>query len=881
MVGWWGWLARRLEVVLRKRGIERELDEEIRFHLEMEVREHIRSGASPQEARRRALVEFGGVERFKEEVREVRGGRLLDDLIQDTRVALRSLLGQPVFLVTAVLTLGIGIGGNVAMFAVLEATVFATLPYADSEQLFTVRSTVGDGARLGPYLSGPDFVDYRDQSRTVAAGGAIAPFPQRVTVTGAGQAERADAVEVSEGFFGTLGVEPVLGRGFLPEETRPGGSRVVVLGEGYWTRRFGRSPSVLGTTMTLNGIPHAVVGVMPAEARFMVDTDMWLPYILGQGMAGSRGAHNYMMIARLAPGVSQTTAQEELSAIGRRLEEAYPDTNDGWNVRVTPAREMLVESYRSTLELLMAAVMLLLVVACANVASLLMARGHGRASEMAVRSVMGARRGRLTRQLLTESGLLAAVAGVLGLAVAAWGQRGILAFMTFGRLGPVEAGFSATTIGAALVLSLGTVLLFGILPALRTAGTGAAAVLRGGTRISGSLGTARLRSALVVSQVVFTVVLVSVSGLLVRSLAELRSTDLGFRPESLLTAEIDLPAGAYGPEERIAFYEELRDRVQALGPVASVALASQIPISDPGNNWNVELAAGPGSEPVSALAHQRTVFPGYFDAMGIPVLAGRDVEASDRDAEPASLVLSAATALALLGDQDPLGRIVSIPDNSETGASLHQVVGVVGNATLDSPLSPQPPAMYYAYHERTPTRMRLAVRYAGDGGTVAGQIRSIVQGMNANLPLDRVELLQAAIDRQTRAPRSLAMLIAVFAVVAVILSSVGLYGVIAFQVTRRLGEIGIRMALGASVATVSGSILRDGVRLVGLGLVIGVPLSLFAGRFVQGFLFGIGSADPVTYVGVTLLLGAVATVACLLPARRAASVDPVQSLRSE
>jgi len=879
-MGWWGWMRRRLDVLLHKKSVEAELDDEIRFHLEMEMREHLRAGTEPGEARRRAMVAFGGVERFKEEVRDVRGARWLDDLRQDASLALRSFPRQPAFLFAVLLTLGIGIGGNVAMFAVLEASMFATLPYRDPGHLVMGRSTFNDGEHLGPVVSGYDYFDYREQSSTLTSLGAIAPFPQRVTVRRGSESERVDAVWVSTDFFQALGVAPVVGRGFQPAEGEPGGPPVALLAHGYWQRSFGGDPSAVGATLVLNGVAHTVVGVMPAHARFAVDADVWLPIHRGESWAGSRSAHNFLLVGRLSPDVDLVSAQAEVDGISRRLAEAYPESNRGKGLLLTRLRDSLVESYRSTLALLGGAVVLLLVVACANVAGLLLARGSARRGELAVRSVMGADGGRLTRQLMTENSILALAAGALGLLFAFGIQRGILAFVSMDRLGELSPGLSPKAVLFAFALSLATVALFGAVPSLGAARRAPAADLRSAGRVSSGRRSARLRGGLVVGQVAFTVVLLSVAGLLLRSLDQLRSVELGFDAGDLLTAEVDLPAAEYPKEARIAFYETLRERVASLPEVTSVALASQLPVRDPGNNWGLGIPGEmEGADGRKILAHQRTVMPGYFAAMGIPLLQGRDVEPSDRSEELPAIVLAESSARTLFGDTNPLGRIVGV--DGSAGPRPHQVVGVVGDVVLDDPSAGRPPAMYYAFQGTAPTRMRLAVRYRDGGDRLASGIRAALQELDAGVPLDGVETLSSVLARRESAQRALAVLVGAFAAVAVLLAAVGLYGVLAYQVSRRVREVGIRMALGASASSVTAAVVRGGLALVVVGLVLGFPVALFAGRLVQANLFGIDGWDPTTFGAVALLLSAVGVIACSLPARRAARVDPTEAFRAE
>ncbi len=477
-MGWWRWVRRRWQVLFDKDSAEVELDDEIRFHLEMEIRQHIESGVDATEARRRALVAFGGVERFKEGVRDVRGARILDDFVRDSRVALRSLPKQPAFLLAVLMTLGIGIGGNVAMFGVMERSLFRALPYPDADDLVLGRVT-WEG-EVGFTVSGPDFFDYQDEAASLENLAALTPFTVMATVTGGGEPERVSAPLASVGFFETFEVNPAVGRFFAPDEGQPGGAAVVVLSHGYWQRRYAGDPGIVGAAISVEGLPTTVVGVAPAGFRFLMDADMWRPIQRGAGWASARQFHNFVLVGRLADGTSVEAAQAEIDAISTRLEDVYPDTNRDKGLNVTPLRQALAERYGPTLNILSVAVAVLLLIACANVSGLLLARGGARRSEMAVRSVMGGGRGRLARQLLTENVYLALGAGVVGTAMAVWIQRGILTFMSMEMLGRIEPGISGKTLVFALSMSALTVLLFGVIPSLSMTRTDPAGDLRAG-----------------------------------------------------------------------------------------------------------------------------------------------------------------------------------------------------------------------------------------------------------------------------------------------------------------------------------------------------------------------------------------------------------------
>ncbi|MCG6987836.1 MAG: ABC transporter permease [Gemmatimonadetes bacterium] len=879
-MGAWRWLRRRWDVLFRKRGVEAELDEEIRTHLDEEIRQNVQAGMSPAEARRRALVAFGGVERHKEEVRNVRGVRVLDDLVQDVRVSFRSFLKAPAFLVAVLLTLGLGIGANVAMFGILDASLFRPLPYPRADRLVMGRVTWN--GRVGRTVSGPDFFDYRQQSSSFEDLAAYTPFVLRATVTGGGAPERVRYIYASTRFFRALGVEPVLGRGFAPDEGELGGPRVLILSYGFWQRRFGGDRDILGRSVTIAGIPFTVVGVMPRDFRFAVDVDIWVPLQRGGAWAQARQFHNFILVGRLADGVSVKQAQADVDRISESLAETYPETNRNKGLNLTPLKEALAQPYKATLGVLVAAVAVLLLIACGNVAGLLLARGSARRSELAVRSVMGAGRSRLARQLLTENVLLALGAGVVGIALATWLQRGILAFVSMDRLTPVKAGVSLPMLGFALALSVLTVVIFGALPSLRVARVEPGADLQSGTRTTGGRAATRARNVLVTGQVALTVVLLVVSGLLLRTLRELRGVDLGFDPDHLLTAAVQIPSTKYPTSaSRVEFFRELQERVAALPGVEGVGFITRLPVRGSGGNVRVDLPEHFGTAGVfGKMADQRTVMPGYFHAMGIPLVAGRDVSLVDDSAATPVVVISKALAESLFPGEDALGRTVGV-DVGEAEPARFEVVGVVGDVVMDHPANGPYPAMYFPYPQAAGTGLDIAVRYSGNAGAATTSVRGVLRTLNTDVPLDEPATMHDVLGRSLSGQQAIAVVVSLFGVVALLLAAIGMYGVLAFQVSRRTHEIGIRMALGASGGAVVSSVVRGGLILVALGLAVGIPASLFAARLVGGLLFGVGATDPVTYVGVALFLGAVATVACMLPAYRAARTDPVVAFRTE
>jgi predicted permease len=869
-----------LDVVLRKQSVETELDDEVRFHLEMEIRERIAEGASPEEARREALIAFGGVERIKEEVRDVRGARVIDDWLQDTRIALRSFLAEPAFLLTVLLTLGLGIGGNVAMLGVLDASLLRALPYPEPERLVLGRVTY-EGS-IGRTVSAPDYYDYRDQATTLSGLAAYTPFELQATLTGSGEAERVRAPYASSDLFATLGVEPFLGRTFRAEEGEPGAAAVAILSHGFWQARFGSAREVLGQTLVLDGTPTTVIGVLPRSFRFDVPADVWRPMTRSGPFAGARQFHNWMLIGRLAPGTSLSAAQAEVDGISARLAELYPDSNRDKGLALTPLREAVSQRYRPTLVLLGAAMALLLVIACANVGGVLLARGSGRRSEMAIRSSLGAGRGRIFRQYLAEGVLLVGASAALGTALAGWIQAATLRLVSLDGVAGVETGLSLPGIGLAVLVAAATVTVFGALPATISAGSGAAGELRGRSGASGGVTAARFRSGLVVCQVTLTVVLMLMSGFLVRSLLRLYDVETGFDAEKLLTAEVHLPPGKYQDvAKRPIFYGRLRELVAEIPGVEAVGLVSMLPVRDPGNNVRVAPPAEWGQGGATGRsAYQRMVLPGYFEAMGIPILLGRDVSIEDRRDGANVIILSESLAEGLFPGQRPLGRELGV----DVGADepwVAEVVGVVGDVAAASLEEGRDVTMYFAYGQRSPASMRLAVRTASDPATVTGPIRDALRGLDPDVPLAAAAPMKEVLATSVSDRRAVMALLGAFAAMALLLAGVGLYGVLAHQVARRRHEIGVRMALGSSMAGVVGTVVRSGFVLVAIGLSLGLPASILAARLIRGLLFAVGPGDPVPYLGAALFLGAVGAFACLVPARRAARVNPAVVLRAE
>ncbi len=808
-----------------------------------------------------------------------RGDSFVHTITSDVRFALRAMRKSFGFTAVAVLTLAVGVGANTAMFSTLNAVLMTPLPYEESERLVIANTTFS--GNINSTSSAPDYEDYKAQNDTFESFALMAGFPMSMVATGTPQAHMAETQWVSWDLFPTLRVSPARGRGFNPDEAELDAAVVAVVSHSYWQSTLAGADDAVGSTLVLDGTPATIVGVMPADFRFVYDIDVWLPYRLGGPFAGGRQYHNWVPIGRLAAGATLEQAQAQFDAIAARLQAEYPETNENKAMLLRSLHEALVAGARPSMIMLGAAVALLLLIACANVANLLLARGTSRRNELAVRAALGAGRGRLVRQLLTESLVIALLAGVIGAVLALSLQRVVTQVVAVSALGETEVGLSASMLGFALLASIFTSLLFGVVPALRTAPSNLSGQLRGGARGGRSRDSARLRSGLVVVQVALSFMLLVGAGLLVRSFASLASVDGGFNPDNLLTAEVRLPPSEYPPERREQFFSMLAEQIEALPGVTGVGAISQLPVRNPGNNIYVYDARTPPVDPSSSLtAYTRIVMPGYFETMEIPLLSGRPVRETDTAESPPVMVINQTMAERMFPDEDPLGQRVVI---SGSDPVTYEVIGVVGDVRMSGPASTPRMSMYRPYAQSRQSTMRVAVRTATDPAPIAAAVRQAIQTLDPDIPADGIESMTSIIANsgtvvQSRmAARSLGL----FALVALLLASVGLYGVLAYFVSQRNHEIGVRMALGAESRSVTRLILGRGLGLVVIGLVVGVGASLLGTRLLEDQLFGIGQTDPVTYVGASAVFLLVATLACVVPAWRALRVDPLIALRAE
>jgi putative ABC transport system permease protein len=797
----------------------------------------------------------------------------------DVKFAVRMMKKKPGFTAAVIVTLAIGIGATTAMFGTIHAALLSSLPFDEPDRLVMGRATF-DG-QINPWVSGYDYYDYRDQSVSFESLSAFM-FGGRVSILAGAEPALVDSAFCTWDLFHTLRTRPAAGRLFMAAEGVENGPNVVMVSHAYWQRSLGGASDVVGSPLIMNGSPSTVVGVLPAGFHFLTDADIWqLTYRNGPG-AEARRWHNLLLVGRLEPDISVRQAQAEVDTISDRLRRLYPDSNEGKGLAVTGLHEALVENVRPSLLMLMGAVSLVLLLACSNVAGLLLARGQGRLTEIAVRSTMGASRRRLVRQLLTESTLMALVAGAAGVVLAILFQGILIRLLPLGELGITRPAVSAPVLLFALVVSVGTGILFGLVPALQGTIVDPSQQLKTGTRATWAQRGSMLRNGFVVAQVAISILLLIGAGLLIRSLATQMRIDPGFDPENVLTAGVWLSQSDYpNPEERTSFFELLVEEIQALPGVDSVGLVNRLPVIHRGGNIYLYTEDQPPEDRQASFARSadfRIVTPGYFETMGIPFLAGRDIAAPDSPDSPRVMVISQSLAELFFPDQNPLGKKLLV-DMGELIA--HEVVGVVGNARLGRVTSDPFHAMYMSYSQNASARMQLAVRSLGVPTALIAPIREIVRSKGTNIALADPATMKSIIDGTLSDYRVITTALGLLSFIAVLLALLGLYGVLAHFVSQRHQEIGVRMSLGGTARQVANLVLARGMVLVAIGVAVGLVASYWATSLVQRLLFGVESTDPLTFLTTALGFVVVATIACLVPALRATRVNPVIIMKAE
>ena len=869
--------------------LQREVDDELRFHLDMKTKELVDSGLPPTEAVRQARAQFGDIEYTRRYMRAADRGRMLqeqraelsDELRQDIRFSFRQLARNSGFTAIALITLALGIGANTAIFSVVRGVLLRELPYVEPTRLIRVFST-SEGYQKS--VSPADFNDWRNQTKTFSA--MAASDVSTVNLTGSGAAERFTQARVSANMFQLLGVRPALGRAFAPGEDAESAPRVVILSDGLWRTRFGADPRLVGKQITLDGYATEVVGVAPPDMRYPSPVDMWLTtrFRPRDLLDASRGARWLDVIGRLAPRVTPEQARAEMAAIARRLELQDPRHNTGHSTRLVGLRDEIVGGVRPALIILLVAVGFVLLIACANVASLLLGRTAARESELAVRTALGAGRGRLVRQLLTESVCLAMIGGILGLGLAIWGTRLVVALapQDIPRLYDIRVDTPVLlfTLGATAVAAL----LFGSIPALHAATGQLALTLREGNRGSRSRpGSARVRGALVVAEITLALMLLAGAGLLLKSFARLREVDPGFQPARVATFTVTLSPVKYEKlDQQRAFGAALLAKVRAIPGVDSVGLTFGLPLSDAGFVLSFDVAGRPAPPPnAEPVAHVRVASAGYFGVMGIPVTRGRTFTDADRVGASRALVISEETARRFFAGEDPIGKRIQFGWTREGERLAGEIVGVVGDVRQGSLSEELAPHVYASFEQWPLDELTVVMRTRTDPALTLRAAYGVVQSLDRDLPVYDALTLESMVNRSLGQPRFYLLLLAVFAVLAVVLAAVGIYGVMAYSVQQRTREIGIRMALGASADRVVSMVVGRGLMLAVLGVALGTAGAYAVTRVLRGLLYGVSERDPLTFAGVAVLLGVVALVASWIPARRAARVDPLVAMRPE
>ncbi|MET0619988.1 MAG: ABC transporter permease [Thermoanaerobaculia bacterium] len=881
-------MKRSLPFFHKRRRRELELDDEIAGHLAMAVRERVARGESPHEAEAAARRELGNEALVKEAARAQWGWGSFERFRQDARYGLRLLRRSPGFAAVAILTLALGIGASTAILSVVDAILVRPLAYADPSRLVVILK--GGDSPVAP----ANFLDWKAQSGSFEKMGAAEYWSPNLT--GGDSPEKVWAIRMTADVLPLLGVRPALGRFFLPSETAAGANHVVVLGHAVWKSRFGADPAILGKEILLDGEPYSVVGVMPPSFQFApfwaTNAQLWAPLDLAP-RASNRNGSSLRIFARLKPGIALESARREMASITAELDRQFPGTNR--DMQVLPLLERVVGDVRPALLVLLAAVGLVLAIACANVANMLLARSSARQREVALRAALGASRGRTIRQLLTESLVLAAAGGLAGAALGAWGLRLLLALAPEGIPRLAEVSLDPRIFLAIFAVALLSGAAFGIAPALEASAVHLQPALKEGGSAGAGREGGRLRRAFVAAEIAIAIVLLVGAGLMIRTFLALRAIDPGWNPDGVVTLEVSLAGTAHAaPEQRDPVYRQLLERIRAVPGVAAAGAINHLPIA--GDVWRFPYAvegrpeARPGESPVTVY---RAVTPGYFAAMRLPILRGRDIAETDGATAPGVVVINERFAEIQWPGEDALGRRIMLDDKNWL-----TVVGVVKNA-VRSDWSEPPYEESYISAFQSPELMRSphtmasyltfvvraaraqGVRTDGDPAALAPSLKAAVRSVDPRLPISAVRTMRDVVNEATARARFQTLLLAVFAAAAALLSAIGIYGVMSYAVSKRTREIGVRMALGADPRSVLRLVVGQGMAVAFAGAGLGLVGAFLLTRLMASLLYGVRAGDPLTFAAVAVALLLVALAASWIPARRAARIDPMRALRAE
>jgi len=811
--------------------------------------------------------------------------RVSDAVIQDIRYAARKLSRTPGFTIIAAFTLALAIGATTAIFSVIDGVLLKPLPFREPERVVRI-TNLRDGNRM--VSSVPDFVDFRTQTKSFSSMAAIDNQP--MNLTGGSEPERVASARVSASFWSLLGVTPAVGRGFAPNEDAQSAGRVVVVSDGLWTRRFGADRRLVGKTISLDGNAYTVVGVAPPRFNYPDNPDVWVPLVFSASDLDqeNRGGHWIGVIGRLAPNVSAAQATAEMVALTRRLEKQFPESNTNLSAAVMPLQEYMVGDVRPALYVMLGAVAFVLLIACANVANLLLVRAAARESEMAVRTALGAGAWRIVRQLVTESVLLAIIGGVLGTLLALWGVDLLVAMAPRGLPRINEVAVNPTVLLFTAAVTALTGVLFGLFPALQAARANVSGMLKEGMRGSSSgVASRRARNGLVMTEMALAVVLLVGAGLLIRSFSKLIAVDPGFRAERVITFNIAAPETKYGQYAQLrGLVADLTERMKRVPGVQGAAVVSGLPLSNAMMRTWVHIDGTPPDRPAERkITDVAMATPGYFAAMGIPLVSGRDFTDRDGSGAPVVSIINQEFAKRFFPNENPIGKRISLGWDADTGSAGGnmtlggEIIGVVANVKRRGLSEEIIPETYASFMQPTFSSFSVVVRSTADPATAMAAIRAQMRELDPDLPLSELRQLKELVSQSVSRPRFYTMVLGVFAAIALVLAAVGIYGVISYAVSLRTRELGIRIALGATGRQVSGLVLQQGVTLALAGVVIGGVGAYWLTRLIAKLLFGVGATDPLTFFGVAGLLTAIAALASYIPARRAARVDPLLAMR--
>ena len=867
-----------------KKAVEDELSDEVRFHLERQIDENVASGMSRGEARRAALREFGGVEQVKEECRDARRVNFLENLVLDLRYGLRSLRKSPSFTVFAIAALALGIAASTAIFSIADTTLFRPLPYRDPDRLVVVWE---DGSTYGFPRNTPapgNFSDWKSRNQVFEDMAAVS-FGGSFTLIGEGNPEEIRGRGATANLFSVLGVSPALGRDFRPDDDVPGAPHVAILSHGVWVRRFGADPQIAGKEITLNQEKFAVIGVMPRGAQFLSrETELWVPAQFSKEQLANHGSHFLQVVARLKAGVALQAANANLATIAAQIEKEHPDSNAKVKAFAVPLREELAGDIRPAILMLLGAVGFVLLIACANVANLLLARASGRQRELAMRLTLGATRGRVIQQMLTESVLLAALAGAAGLFLSIWGTRFLATLIPEGIVPQAGSGVDGRVLFFAIGVSLATGILFGIIPATRISLLDLGASLKQGGRQSGvGSGGKRTRDALVVCEVALAIVLLTGAALMIRSLGNLYHLDPGFRAEGVLVARTPLPRQKYQTfAQRTAFYDQVLARVGNTPGVVAAGYTTWVPLTNYGGATGITVEGH--SEPAPGdllIPNARIISRDYMRTLGMKLIKGRLFDEHDgADTMPVALINQAMARKCWPGE-DPIGRRFKRGTYAQATPWI-TVAGIVGDVRQAGLEAPARPEMYLPYQQQEFFQPEyLAVRGSGDPMRLAEVVRQQVWAVDKEQVVAGVMPLEDLVDENLAARRMQTSLLSGFGALALLLVSIGIYAVLSFAVTQRTQEFGVRVALGAQRRDVLRIVFSQGLRLFVVGASLGLAAALALSRAFVHLLYDVSAYDPASFASVTILLVGVASLACYVPARRATRVDPLVALRYE